>query len=66
MSVFTDAQVRAAVDAYDDARRASHGGYEQPMSETNKKTITPMIRAALEAAEALDDSRLPSVDDWTD
>lgn len=41
--------LRAAVDAYDDARRASHGPHEPPMSEANKATIAPFIAAAIRA-----------------
>lgn len=42
------AQVQAAVNAYDAARCASHGG-GQPMSDANKATIAPMILAAVAA-----------------
>jgi len=50
----SDDQVRRAVDAYDAARCAHHG---QPveragMSDQNKKSIAPLIRAAIEAALA--------------
>lgn len=38
-----------AVDAYDDARRAFHGGREAPMSDGNKSTIAPMIMEAIVA-----------------
>lgn len=53
MTCVTPEQVRAGVEAYDRARCESHG---QPyddrtaMSEQNKETIAPMIRAAIEAA----------------
>lgn len=39
----------AAVVAYDDERRRSHGGTEAPMSDRNRETIAPMIGAAIEA-----------------
>lgn len=50
MTEITDAMVEAAVLAYDAARCAFHGPGEKPMSERNRETIAPMIRAALTAA----------------
>lgn len=44
----TDEEIAAAVIAYDEARRASHGPNEQAMSDRNRQTIAPMIRAAVE------------------
>ena len=46
---FTDypIELQAAVNAYDEARRETHGGRERPMSDTNKATIAPMIMAAV-------------------
>lgn len=44
-----DKALLAAVLAYDDARRASHGHNEPAMSERNRKTIAPMISAAITA-----------------
>lgn len=44
-----DKALEAAVLAYDDARRASHGHNEPAMSERNRKTIAPMISAAITA-----------------
>lgn len=41
--------LQAAVTAYDEARRASHGSNEPAMSDTNKATIAPFIEAAVRA-----------------
>lgn len=41
------AELQAAVTAYDDARRDTHGGREAPMSDANKATLAPMIMAAI-------------------
>lgn len=45
------AALDAAVDAYDHARVASHGGVpaRDGMSDANKATIRPMIASAVEA-----------------
>lgn len=43
------AELRAAVDAYDESRRESHGSREASMSDANKATIAPMIMAAVRA-----------------
>jgi hypothetical protein len=47
--LFTDLApaLQAAVNAYDEARRRSHGPNEPAMSDANKATIAPMIMAAI-------------------
>jgi len=52
-SAINDDAVEAAVSAYDEARCRAHGPHERPMSDRNRQTISPMIRAALEAAAPL-------------
>jgi hypothetical protein len=44
--LLTDELIRKAVDAYDAERCRTHG---HGMSETNKRSIAPMIAAAIRA-----------------
>ncbi len=51
MTLLTDELIRKAVDAYDAERCRTHGisAEHWGMSETNKRSIAPMIAAAIRA-----------------
>lgn len=42
-------ELQAAVNAYDEARRETHGPHTLSMSDANKSSIAPMIMAAVRA-----------------